>query len=159
VGFVEPLVLVGERVVLEPLEPSHHDALVEAASDGQLWTLGYTNLPRPEQMRDSIAHYLGQQAEGLLMPFTVRLRDTGRVIGRTTYCNIEADHRRLEIGGTWRHRELVSTTPNRLFLWRCWRVARCMVFPAIVTAGQSAHGVGRPLDDSGTLTPVCQVEP
>lgn len=58
VRFVEPLVLTGELVVLEPLQASHHDALVEAASDGQLWTLSYTRVPRPEQMRDSIANYL-----------------------------------------------------------------------------------------------------
>jgi N-acetyltransferase len=112
VGFVEPLVLAGERLVLEPLQLSHHDALVEAASDGQLWTLGYTGVPRPEQMRDSIAHYLGLQAEGLPMPFTVRLCGTGRVIGQTTYCNIEADHRRLEFGGTWNARSVRRSGTN-----------------------------------------------
>ena len=110
--FIEPVVLGGERVVLEPLDPSHHDALVEAAKDGQLWTLGYTRVPRPEQMRDSIAHSLRMQAAGLLMPFTVRLRNTGRVIGQTTYCNIEADHRRLEIGGTWNARSVHRTGTN-----------------------------------------------
>ncbi len=67
VRFVEPLVLTGELVVLEPLQASHHDALVEAASDGQLWTLSYTRVPRPEQMRDSIANYLALQTEGLLV--------------------------------------------------------------------------------------------
>lgn len=106
------MVLGGERVVLEPLDRSHHDALVEAARDGQLWTLGYTRVPRPEQMRDSIAHALAVQASGLLMPFTVRLRSTGRVIGQTTYCNIEADHRRLEIGGTWNARSVHRTGTN-----------------------------------------------
>ncbi len=104
--------LAGERVLLEPLRPSHHDGLVAAAEDGQLWTLGYTRVPRPEEMRDSIARSLGMQAEGLLMPFTVRLRQTGRVIGQTTYCNIEADHRRLEIGGTWNARSVQRTGTN-----------------------------------------------
>ena len=46
------------------------------------------------------------------MPFTVRLRKTGRVIGQTTYCNIEADHRRLEIGGTWNARSVQRTGTN-----------------------------------------------
>jgi N-acetyltransferase len=63
-------------------------------------------------MRDSVAYYFGLQAEGLLMPFTVRLRDTGRVIGQTTYCNIEADHRRLEIGGTWNARSVHRSGTN-----------------------------------------------
>lgn len=112
VSFVEPLVLTGELVVLEPLETGHHDALVEAAADGQLWTLGYTHVPRPDQMQASIATYLALQAEGKLVPFTVKRRDSGRVIGQTTYCNIEADHRHLEIGGTWNAQAAQRTGTN-----------------------------------------------
>ncbi len=130
VSFVEPLVLTGELVVLEPLEASHHDALIEAASDGHLWTLSYTRVPRPEQMRDSIANYLALQAEGLLVAFAVRLRDTGRVIGQTTYCNIDADHRRLEIVGTWNaqsaHRTGANTESKLILLGHAFDQLACI---------------------------------
>ena len=112
VSFIEPVVLEGESVRLEPLEASHHDALVEAASDGQLWTLGYTRVPRPEEMHDAISRALASQGAGLLMPFTIRLRETGRVVGQTTFCNIEANHRRIEIGGTWIARSVHRTATN-----------------------------------------------
>lgn len=72
VNVAEPLSLTGELVVLEPMSADHLDALVEAASDGQLWTLRYTGVPRPEEMRERIEHYLALQAQGLLVPFTVR---------------------------------------------------------------------------------------
>lgn len=112
VTFLEPLTLPGRLVLLEPLTVHHHDELVRAASDGQLWTLSYTSVPPPEQMAASITTHLGLQEEGLLLPFTVRLRDTGRVIGQTTFCNIEPDHRRLEIGGTWSAQSTHGTGTN-----------------------------------------------
>ena len=130
VNFVEPLELTGELVVLEPLDVSHHDGLVDAASDGELWTLGYTRVPSPEQMKAAIARSLVQQAEGLLVPFTVRTRDTGRVIGQTTYCNIEPDHRRLEIGGTWNaqsaHRTGTNTESKLLLLRHAFEQLHCV---------------------------------
>ncbi|MCW2529052.1 MAG: N-acetyltransferase [Pseudonocardiales bacterium] len=130
VSFVEPLILTGELVVLEPLELGHHDALVKAASDGQLWTLGYTRVPRPDQMRASIDTYLASQAEGQLVPFTVKRRSSGQVIGQTTYCNIDADHRRLEIGGTWNsqsaHRTGTNTDSKLLLLGHAFEQLNCI---------------------------------
>lgn len=101
VTFAPPATLTGHLVVLEPLSEDHHDGLVDAASDGLLWELGYTRIPRPEQMRDSIAEQLRLQAGGSLVPFTVRQRASGRLAGQTTYCNLDPDNRRLEIGHTW----------------------------------------------------------
>lgn len=98
--------------MLEPLQPEDHDELVAAARDGELWTLSYTRVPRPEGMRDAIRRSLALQADGKLVPFTVRDRKTGRVMGQTTYCNIEPEHRRLEIGGTWNAKSAQRTGTN-----------------------------------------------
>ena len=46
------------------------------------------------------------------MPFTVRFRSTGRTIGMTSFCNIDPDNRRLEIGGTWKARSAQRTGTN-----------------------------------------------
>jgi len=112
VAFVEPVILTGDLVLLEPLLVQDHDALVEAAADGHLWTLTYTRVPRPEQMRLAIQDCLAKQAAGALAPFTVRSLGTGRVIGMTTYCNIDPDNRHLEIGGTWNARSAQQTGTN-----------------------------------------------
>ena len=129
-SFAEPVVLTGELVVHEPLQSSDHDELVEAASDGRLWTLSYTRVPRPDQMRYSIDRSLALQAEGLLVPFTVRQRHGGRVIGQTTYCNIDAEHRRLEIGGTWNaqsaHRTGTNTESKSLLLSHAFDQLHCI---------------------------------
>ncbi|MDB5644766.1 MAG: family N-acetyltransferase, partial [Methylobacterium sp.] len=47
-AFIEPVTLAGRHVRLEPLAAEHHDALVEAASDGKLWKLWYTSVPAPD---------------------------------------------------------------------------------------------------------------
>jgi RimJ/RimL family protein N-acetyltransferase len=106
VTSIEPITLTGKYVVLEPLGQAHHDGLVEAVRDGQLWRLWYTGVPAPEEMAAEIDRRLELQDRGSMLPFTTRLIDPatggpGRVIGMTTYMNIDAATPRVEIGSTW----------------------------------------------------------
>lgn len=103
---IEPITLTGRHVVLEPLSHAHHDGLVDAARDGELWKLWYTSVPTPQGMAAEIDRRLGLQEQGSMLPFTTRLIDPatggpGRVIGMTTYMNIDAATPRVEIGSTW----------------------------------------------------------
>ncbi len=99
-AWLAPVRLSGAHCALEPLAPEHHDGLVTAASDGELWKLWYTAIPSPETMRAEIARRLDLQASGTMLPFTTR-DARGRIAGMTTFMNIDAVHRRLEIGSTW----------------------------------------------------------
>ena len=110
--FADPVVLTGQLVELRPLEVADHDELVEAASDGELWTLSYTGVPRPDAMRVAIEQWLTQQSAGTMLPFTVRRRDTQRVVGMTTFCNIDGPNRHVEIGATWTARSAQRTGTN-----------------------------------------------
>jgi RimJ/RimL family protein N-acetyltransferase len=112
VSFLEPVRLTGDLVVLEPLLAEHHDELVAAASDGRLWELWYTAVPAPEAMRAEIDRRLGEQAAGTMLPFTARRADTGQVVGMTTYMNVDAVHRRVEIGSTWNARSAQRSGTN-----------------------------------------------
>jgi RimJ/RimL family protein N-acetyltransferase len=106
VTSIEPITLTGRHVVLEPLSHAHHDGLVDAARDGELWKLWYTSVPTPQGMAAEIDRRLGLQEQGSMLPFTTRLIDPatggpGRVIGMTTYMNIDPATPRVEIGSTW----------------------------------------------------------
>jgi len=103
---IVPVTLRGKLVILEPLSRAHHDGLVEAVRDGELWKLWYTAVPAPEQMAAEIDRRLALQERGSMLAFTTRLIDPatggpGTVIGMTTYMNIDAATPRVEIGSTW----------------------------------------------------------
>ncbi|WP_027475605.1 GNAT family N-acetyltransferase [Curvibacter gracilis] len=95
-----PITLQGAACSLEPLHPDHHDELVAATLDGELWKLWYTAVPSPEGMAAEIQRRLDLQAKGAMLPFTTR-DASGRVAGMTSYMNIDAGNRRVEIGSTW----------------------------------------------------------
>ena len=115
--FLEPLTLTGRHVTLEPLTAEHHDGLVAAARDGELWKLWYTSVPAPDAMAAEIRRRLALQEQGSMLPFTTRLIDPatggpGRIIGMTTYMNIDAATPRVEIGSTWNAASVQGTGTN-----------------------------------------------
>jgi N-acetyltransferase len=104
-----PVTLRGSHATLAPLSPDHTAALAEAARDGELWQLWYTSVPHPDQMAAEIERRLGLLAKGSMLPFTV-FDAAGAIAGMTTYMNIDATHKRVEIGSTW-YASRVQRTP------------------------------------------------
>src|SRR5882757_4830267 len=98
--FLEPITLRGAHARLEPLSHDQRDGLIEAVRDGELWKLWYTFVPTPEDMTKEIDRRLALQTAGAMLPFTVRDAD-GKIAGMTTYMNVDAANRRVEIGSTW----------------------------------------------------------
>jgi len=106
-----PVTLAGSHATLEPLAPEHAAGLADAVRDGELWKLWYTSIASPEAMGAEIERRLGLQASGTMLPFTVRDAE-GRIAGMTTYMNIDAANRRVEIGSTWYARRVQRTPLN-----------------------------------------------
>ncbi len=104
-----PITLSGTHVTLEPLSHDHADGLKEAATGLQgLW---YTMIPTPEGVTEEIDRRLALQPSGSMLPFAV-LDASGQAVGMTTYMNIDAAHRRVEIGSTWYARSAQRTGLN-----------------------------------------------
>jgi RimJ/RimL family protein N-acetyltransferase len=127
--ITEPVQLTGQHVRLVPLEASHHDGLIDAVRDGELWQLWYTAVPTPEGMAAEIERRLKLQAAGSMLPFTVRDAD-GRIAGMTTYMNIDNAHQRVEIGSTWyaqrAQRTPLNTEAKRLLLGHAFDALQCI---------------------------------
>ncbi len=127
--FLESITLRGQHASLQPLSPAHHDALVEAVKDGELWKLWYTSVPSPETMAKEIERRLGLQAAGTMLPFTV-FDAEGRIAGMTTYMNVDAANRRVEIGSTWYakrvQRSALNTQCKRLLLAHAFEALDCI---------------------------------
>jgi len=128
-AFLEPVTLRGEHARLEPLSHDQADGLVEAVSDGELWKLWYTFIPKAEDMHKEIDRRLGLFAAGSMLPFTVYDAD-GKIAGMTTYMNVDAANRRVEIGSTWYARRVqrsaVNTECKLLLLTHAFEALQCI---------------------------------
>jgi len=127
--FTAPVTLTGPHARLEPLSPAHREALAEAADDGALWKLWYTTVPAPERMAAEIDRRLGLRDAGSMNPFAV-FDAAGRAAGMTTFMNIDAAHRRVEIGSTWTRascqRSALNTQSKLLLLTHAFETLDCI---------------------------------
>ena len=108
---------------------NHEAELSQAVRDGELWRLWYTTIPEPQHMQAEIERRLGLQAAGSMLPFVIR--DTaGRVVGMTTFMNIDAAAQRLEIGSTWiaasAQRGPINTEAKLMLLMHAFETLGCI---------------------------------
>lgn len=129
-AFADAVSLHGREVSLVPLSHGHHDDLVEALKDGDMWSLWYTNVPAPEQLTAEIQRRLALHQQGAMVPFTVIEKSSNRAVGMTTFMNIDAANRRLEIGSTWYRkrvqRSAVNTECKLLLLSHAFEQLKCI---------------------------------
>jgi RimJ/RimL family protein N-acetyltransferase len=126
---INPVVLEGRHVRLEPLSREHLDGIIAAGSFDEIWT--WLSV-RPEG-RDGFALWidtaLAAADAGTELPFTTFDRASGEIIGCTRYLNIERASRRLEIGWTWitprMQRSYVNTEAKYLQLRHCFEELGC----------------------------------
>ena len=122
--------LSGTHARLEPLALRHHDDLAQAVADGDLWRLWYTRIPTPVEMAGEIERRLGLRAAGTMRPFAVVEVASGRAVGMTTYMNIDASNRRVEIGSTWYRRSAqrspINTECKLMLLGHAFETLACI---------------------------------
>ncbi len=116
----EPRTLEAPLLRLEPMAAGHAADLETAAADGELWNLRITSVPAPGEAAGYVAAALKGQGDGHMLPFVVRDRASGKVIGSTRFHDIVPAVERLEIGYTWYgkswQRSHVNTTCKLLLL-------------------------------------------
>ena len=100
-AFVQPVVLSGYDLQLEPMDWSHEESLRLAASDGELWNIRVTSVPEPAQARAYIDMAMSMREQGNRFAFVVRQATSGQVIGSSSYHDILPAVKRVEIGYTW----------------------------------------------------------
>jgi N-acetyltransferase len=147
-AWLEPVTLRGAHARLEPLSHDHREGLTEAVQDGELWKLWYTLIPRPEEMTKEIDRRLTLQAANSMLPFTV-FDAEGKICGMTTYMNVDAANRRVEIGSTWYgkrvQRSAINTQCKLLLLAHAFEKLNCIAveFRTHFLNHQSRRGIER----------------
>ena len=127
---LEPIHLQDEYVLLEPLRLEHAPELEAAAADGELWQLWFTSAPAPGHARGYVEQALQGRAAGLMLPFAVREKTSGAIVGTTRYYDYVAELPRLAIGYTWYARRWQKSHLNsackRLLLRHAFETIGCV---------------------------------
>jgi N-acetyltransferase len=123
-------VLEGAYVQLRPMVRSDGPAIVEAASDGKLWDLFYTNVPSGESIEAYLDTAERETSYGRAMPFVVIDKASGKLVGATRFMRMKPDARRLEIGTTFYaksvQRSPVNSETKLLLLRHAFEVMDCL---------------------------------
>jgi N-acetyltransferase len=111
-GHLEPAVLEGQHVRLEPLSTDHLDDLAKVAFDEEIWRWTSERALSPDELRAYVDRALDAARTGTVLPFATVARVPGRAIGSTRFASFDAANRRVEIGWTWLGRDFQRTAIN-----------------------------------------------
>ena len=130
--LIEPVVLEGERVRLEPMRRDHLPALAQAGRYDELWKWTTANATTDAAMQEYMEAALAQGDAGTGLPFVTIDKPSAAIVGSTRFGNIDPANRRAEIGWTWIspqfQRTYVNSEAKYLMLrhafdvWDCVRV-------------------------------------
>ena len=129
-GFIEPVSLTGRRwVALEPLSREHIPEIAAVAADNELGRLWFTGAPGADTVEQWVDMRLSLQMPDTGLTFVVRSLD-GALVGSSSYLNVDAPNRRLEIGNTWyvatARRSGVNTETKLLMLGHAFDELNCV---------------------------------
>ena len=108
----DKVILEGKFVRLEPLSEIHREGLIEAISDGELWNLFVTLVPRVEGIDEFIANAILAHQNGDGLSFATIDKTSGRVIGSTRFMKANLSNKRVEIGFTFIAKSYQKTMIN-----------------------------------------------
>jgi RimJ/RimL family protein N-acetyltransferase len=127
---IGPIILDGHYVRLEPVSLDHVPALWHAGAPEVIWRyLPYT-MRSEDEMRAYVASELAKQEAGLVVRFVTVAKAIAQVVGSTSFLNIDRQHRRVEIGGTWItpawQRSAINTEAKYLQLRHAFETLGCI---------------------------------
>lgn len=129
---IEPVILQGEHVRLEPISMNHFDDLSKVAFDENLWKWTLGRISEEQDLKNYIAEAAEGNQRAVYLAFATIDKKTNRAVGSTRFGSFAPEYRRAEIGWTWIGRDFqrtaVNTEAKYLMLkhafekWNCLRV-------------------------------------
>ena len=108
----EIIILKGELVDLIPLEEKHFPELINLAADKRIWEFYSFDGSVTGKMHEVLKSALLEKENGMQYPFAIFHKAENKLIGSTRLMDIRAEHKKLEIGGTWLHSRYWATAIN-----------------------------------------------
>ncbi|MGI8883872.1 MAG: GNAT family N-acetyltransferase [Pyrinomonadaceae bacterium] len=127
---VEPIILDGEYIRLEPLRIGHLENLCEIGFDESIWRWMTVHIKTKNEMQKYIEAALDEQKRGISLPFVTIEKSSDKVVGSTRFGNIDRQNRRIEIGWTWINpnwqRTIINTEAKLMMLEQAFEIWKCI---------------------------------
>lgn len=103
--------LEGEHIILEHLNEGHIKPLQQSAAEGEAWKIWYAGVPHPDEMAAYVQSALLDKETGSV-PYAVRHKASGEIVGTTRFYQVDAPNRRAMVGYTWYSQSSRRTAVN-----------------------------------------------
>lgn len=107
-----PVLLKGKKISLVPLAEVHFTDLVRLSQDNRIWQHYALDGSDAAKLGTSLENAIIERQAGKQYPFVLQSNETGKIIGSTRLLEIQAEHKKLEIGWTWLHPDYWGTGIN-----------------------------------------------
>jgi N-acetyltransferase len=125
-----PMTLDGQLVQLITLNKDHFSELESLAKDKRIWQYYVYDGSDGNRLRAVLKAALIDMLNGIQLPFVIYLKREKRLIGSTRFMDIQAAHKKLEIGSTWLHPDYWGSEVNLecklLLLTYCFEKANAL---------------------------------
>ncbi len=127
---IEPVILKGKLVRLEPLRMAHVDGIWKAGAYEEIWPHMSVTIRTREDAQAFILQALKNEQAQTELPFVIIRQTDEQIIGSTRFLGIAKKDRGLEIGFTWLTPSVWKTGVNTeckwLLLCHCFEQLGCI---------------------------------
>jgi N-acetyltransferase len=127
---IEPIVLEGAHVRLEPLRADHTQALCQVGLDESIWRWTANIVASEADIERYVNIALADRDLGVALPFVTVDRHSSSIVGSTRFGSIDVANRKVEIGWTWINpewqRTRINTEAKLLMLSHAFEVWHCI---------------------------------
>lgn len=105
--------LSDDRIALLPITISHIQEMRNLSKDADIWKWYTEDLTNPDALEGWMTKRLEETGRGEKMTYTVKLNETGEIIGSTSFGHIDWIEKDIEIGWTWLGKEYIGSGINK----------------------------------------------
>ena len=98
---------------LEPLTESHVKQMRALGSDIDIWRWYTADLSTPDALEAWMMNRLEESQKAEKMSYAVILKETGKVIGSSSYGHIDWQEKGIEVGWTWLDKPYIGSGLNK----------------------------------------------
>jgi len=107
-----PLTLTGQTVNLVALNEDHFPLLKDLATNKKIWKFYTFDGSDPDTYSKILSNATVEREKGNQFPFVIFNKEENKIIGSTSFLDIQPQHKKLEIGFTWLHPDYWGTAIN-----------------------------------------------